>query len=117
MNVIKKANVFLMLAVTGILLLSAGAFAQPTFTTVDPADPTNFNIDLMLQRIRNYFFGFVIVACVLMIIWGAFDMATSGGDETKVQKAKDRIKYASIGLIVGALASVIVSLLRVIIDF
>jgi hypothetical protein len=73
--------------------------------------PTNVSITGMLGRIRGYFFGAVIAACVFMVLWGGFDLATSGGDETKVKNAKNRIMYASIGLIVAALSMGIVSLI------
>ena len=73
--------------------------------------PTNVSITGMLGKIRGYFFGAVIAACVFMVLWGGFDLATSGGDETKVKNAKNRIMYASIGLIVAALSMGIVSLI------
>jgi len=73
--------------------------------------PTNVSITGMLGRIRGYFFGAVIAACVFMVLWGGFDLATSGGDETKVKNARNRIMYASIGLIVAALSMGIVSLI------
>jgi hypothetical protein len=64
----------------------------------------------MLGKVQGYLFGAVIAACVFMVLWGGFDLATSGGDETKVTKAKNRILYASIGLVVAALSMGIVSL-------
>jgi len=73
--------------------------------------PTNVSITGMLGRIRGYFFGAVIAACVFMVLWGAFDMTTSGGDEKKLTSAKNRIMYASIGLVVAALLMGIVSLI------
>lgn len=72
--------------------------------------PTDLNIGAMLGKVQSYLFGAVIAACVFMVLWGGFDLATSGGDETKVTKAKNRILYASIGLVVAALSMGIVSL-------
>ncbi len=116
MNIVERKNLLAILIVN-ISLMPMKIFGGPTFTTVDPADPTNFNIDFMLETVRNYFFGFVIVACVFMILWGGFDLATSGGDETKVTNAKKRVLYATIGLIVAAMSSVIISLVRVMVGF
>jgi len=73
--------------------------------------PTNVSITGMLGKIRGYFFGAIIAACVFMVLWGAFDMVTSGGDEKKLTDAKNRIMYASIGLVVAALSMGIVSLI------
>jgi len=100
--------------VTQFLILPAKILAGPADSISTPvADPKNFNLDAMFSSIRNYFFGFIIVACVFIILWGAFDLATSGGDETKVKDAKNRILYAVVGLIVAAMSSVIISLVRV----
>ena len=43
-----------------------------------------------------------------MIIWGGFKYITSGGAQDKVKGAKDTLLYAIIGLIIVALAQVIV---------
>lgn len=48
------------------------------------------------------------VIAVIMIIFGGFRYMTSGGDATKVTGAKNTILYALIGLIVVALAQIIV---------
>jgi len=45
-----------------------------------------------------------------MIIIGGFKYVTSGGDSTKISSAKSTIFYALIGLVVVALAQVIVRL-------
>lgn len=113
---IKKANSFLALSTVGIILLPSKIFADVDDIKVPVADPDSFDLDAMFQSIRNYFFGFIIITCVFMVLWGGFDLATSGGDETKVSNAKKRVLYATIGLVVAALASVIVSLVRAIIN-
>ena len=73
--------------------------------------PTNVSVTGILGRLRGYFFGAIIAACVFMVLWGAFDLVTSGGDEKKLASGKNRILYASIGLIVAALSMGIVSLI------
>lgn len=45
---------------------------------------------------------------VIMIIFGGFRYMTSGGDATKVSTAKNTILYALIGLILVAVAQIIV---------
>ncbi len=48
------------------------------------------------------------IAAVVVIIFGGFRYITSGGDSTKVGSAKNTILYAIIGLIIVAMAQVIV---------
>lgn len=79
-------------------------------------EPPTVTIEDVLMRIRNYFLGFVIIACVFMILWGAFQYTTSGGDEKKTESAKKTIYYAVIGLIVALLAVGIVGLVRGIVE-
>lgn len=68
------------------------------------------DISAVLERIRNYFLGAVIIASVFMILWGAFQYTTSGGDEKKTTSAKKTIYYACIGLVIAMLAVAIVNL-------
>jgi hypothetical protein len=48
------------------------------------------------------------VAAVIMIIIGGFRYITSSGDSASVNSAKNTILYAIIGLVIVALAQVIV---------
>ena len=48
------------------------------------------------------------IIAVIMIIIGGFKYITSGGDSSKVTSAKNTIIYALIGLVIVALAQVIV---------
>lgn len=54
-------------------------------------------------------FSFVIgIIAVIMIIIGGIRYVTSGGDPTSTKGAKDTIIYALVGLVIAALAQVIV---------
>lgn len=48
------------------------------------------------------------IAAVIMIIIGGFKYITSGGDSSNISSAKNTILYAVVGLIIVALAQVIV---------
>lgn len=61
-----------------------------------------------LTQIINIISIIVGVIAVIMIIYGGFRYMTSGGDATKVGNAKNTILYALIGLIIVALAQIIV---------
>lgn len=93
------------------ILVSAAATTPPSGVP-NVAVPVDLNIELMLGKVRDYFFGAVIVTCVFMMLWGAFDITTASGDETKVTGAKKKMMYAAVGLVIAAMSMVIVSLLR-----
>ncbi len=91
---------------TGANTLQVPAGATPGDCTQITTDQNNFN-DL-LTKIINIMSILVGVVAVIMIIIGGFRYITSGGDTTKVAGAKNTILYGLIGLIIVALAQVIV---------
>lgn len=66
------------------------------------------NFDTTLTTIINLFSIIVGVVAVIMIIAGGFRYVTSGGKEEGVKGAKNTILYALIGLVIVALAQLIV---------
>ncbi len=60
------------------------------------------------QKITNVFSIIVGAAAIIMIIYGGFRYITSGGDSGKVGNAKNTLIYAIVGLIIVALAQLIV---------
>lgn len=74
---------------------------------VCPTNPDG-SIDSLVRTIIDVFSWIVGVVSVIMIIYGGFRYVTSGGDSGKVSSAKNTILYAIIGLIIVALAQVIV---------
>jgi magnesium-transporting ATPase (P-type) len=77
-------------------------------TVVCGADDTTTTFNSILTKIINIFSVIVGVIAVVMIIVGGLKYITSGGDSTKVGGAKNTILYALIGLVIVALAQVIV---------
>lgn len=69
-------------------------------------DESSFN--KTLAKIINIISIIVGVVAVIMIIYGGFRYITSGGTSEKVTTAKNTILYGLIGLIIVALAQVIV---------
>lgn len=113
------------------LAVPVGVAAQPTNVTNDPirgglckgandltiaedtepcerADTATGGFNTLLRRIINIISVIIGVIAVIMIIWGGFKYITSGGAQDKVKSAKDTLLYAIIGLIIVALAQVIV---------
>jgi hypothetical protein len=62
----------------------------------------------LIKSIINILSVLVGAAAVIMIIIGGFRYVTSAGSDTGVQAAKKTILYAIVGLIIVALAQVIV---------
>ena len=65
-------------------------------------------INNLITNIVNIFSVVVGIIAVIMIIIGGFRYITSGGDSGNVTSAKNTIMYAIIGLIIVALAQIIV---------
>lgn len=66
------------------------------------------NVNELVTLIINIFSWVVGVVAVIMIIYGGFQYITAAGDTGKVGNAKNTILYALIGLVIVALAQVIV---------
>ena len=62
----------------------------------------------IVEDIINIFSWIVGVVSVIMVIFGGFRYITSGGDAGKVTSAKNTIVYALVGLVIAALAQVLV---------
>jgi hypothetical protein len=76
-------------------------------TGVTGEDATN-TINDIIATVINIFSFIVGVVSVIMIIIGGFRYITSGGDSNNVTAAKNTILYAIIGLVIVALAQIIV---------
>lgn len=91
--------------------LCAGSNLQftdnPGQCTVAGGDATS-RINDIIHTIVNLLSAVVGVVAVIMIIVGGFRYITSGGNDTSVTSAKNTILYAIIGLVVVALAQLIV---------
>jgi uncharacterized membrane protein len=66
------------------------------------------DLSAIASKIVSIFSIIVGIVAVIMIIFGGFRYITSGGDSSKVGNAKNSLIYALVGLIIVALAQVIV---------
>jgi len=66
-------------------------------------------IDTTIQNIINLLSVAVGIAAVIMLIIGGFRYVTSAGNQETVKAAKNTILYALIGLVIVALAQLIVN--------
>lgn len=102
------------LAATGIQdATCAGANLQvPTATNSGACNTSNTNsasnITKLVTLAINIFSWIIGVVAVFAIIYGGFKYITSGGESAGVTSAKNTILYAIIGLVIVALAQIIV---------
>ena len=61
-----------------------------------------------MNKEKLIFFGAIGVVVLIMVIYGGFEFVTSGGDSAKSAKGRNTVFYALIGLVIVALAQVIV---------
>jgi hypothetical protein len=131
-----KNNIAMLIAGVVLLLASAGvSLAAPALvsaqdqvkdgvctgakdlqltTNPDPgacqanAEAQTGGLNRLITQIINIITVVVGIVAVIMIIVGGFRYITSGGDSNNVGAAKNTILYAIVGLIIVALAQVIV---------
>lgn len=78
-----------------------------TTCTADTAD-NNSGLNKIIRFVINIFSLVVGAISVIMIIYAGFKYITSGGNDSNVTSAKNTIVYALIGLVIVALAQIIV---------
>lgn len=89
--------------------LQQGACLEVGNTTCNSSTDPEEKINSLISDVINIFSIVVGVVSVVMIIIGGFKYITSGGDSGNVTGAKNTIMYAIIGLVIVALAQVIVN--------
>lgn len=72
------------------------------------SDANGSNITSLAKTVVNLFSIIVGAVSIIMIIYGGFRYITSGGDSGRVGNAKNTLIYAIIGLVIVALAQIIV---------
>ncbi len=124
MNIVFSAAARVLLLVAFSLSFLTFSSSQPVFASVKDQVQGGVNdasggsssstpgktLDDTIAEVINILSSAVGVVAVVMIILGGFRYITSGGDSNKVTSAKNTLLYAVIGLVVVALAQVIVRL-------
>lgn len=134
MNMLNKLKLFIVAGLAIFYLLPLSVLAAPapapdctkpaTLNTTDaikcgtnsaagvPQDTkvsAGQKIDTTIQNIINLLSVVVGIAAVIMLIVGGFRYVTSSGNQETVKAAKNTIVYALIGLVIVALAQLIVN--------
>lgn len=77
---------------------------QPGIAITPPAGKGFADLGGFVGNVLVLVFGLGILIVLVMLIWGAFEWITSGGDKEAVGKARNRIINALIGMAVLAIA-------------
>lgn len=89
---------------------ASGAASSPGNLCNDQAGTgSGTTVTTIARKVVNIFSIVVGAISVIMIIYGGFRYITSGGSQERVGSAKNTLIYAIIGLIIVALAQVIVN--------
>jgi len=96
-------------SISNSLCEGVNATGSDCTSTGDTASATS-GIKTIAGNVTKIFTVVVGAISVIMIIYGGFRYITSGGASDKVGAAKNTLIYAIIGLIIVALANVIVSI-------
>ncbi|MCL5069382.1 MAG: pilin [Actinobacteria bacterium] len=62
--------------------------------------PTGSVITPLIENTYTLLISVGIIACLIFILIGGISWASSGGDKTKVEKARKTLTFAIIGLVV-----------------
>lgn len=79
-------------------------FAADNTITITPPDKGFTSLGNFVTNVLTLSFGIAVLVVLVMLIWGAFEWISSGGDKEAVGKARNRIINALIGLAVLAVA-------------
>jgi hypothetical protein len=96
--------------IRGNLCVGVDAAAGTNNCSTDTNGDASTGLTTIAQTITKYFSIIVGAISIIMIIYGGFRYITSGGDSGKVGSAKNTLIYAIVGLIIVALAQLIVRL-------
>ena len=98
-----------------IALLQGGAFS-----TCDPTTGAQCQdsvaVNAMITNMLSWAIGIAGVVAVIFVVIGGISYTTSAGDPNKLQKAKQTILYALIGLAIVGLAEIILGVISSIIN-
>ena len=92
-----------------VIFIISLSFVNPA-TAVAIVDPLNAGtLEVLIGRISTAVAGLVGGIAVIMFIIAGICFLTSAGDPGKIQKAKDFLKYAIIGIVIALIAGPMVN--------
>lgn len=92
-----------------------GTIAPPP--EVAPLGSGEQGINSLLSNLIGLFFAAAALAFIIMFVWGAVQMILSGGDKEAISKARSRITWAIVGIVLMSLSYFIFQLIQDITGF
>jgi len=93
---------------TSVLMLSfasiAFAFHEPGGAVHAPPLVTTGNINKIFDNVINALFTLLLIGAAILLIVAAFEFLTGGGDPEQLGKARSKIIYAAVAIVVALLA-------------
>ena len=98
----KSLSTLILISLVSLFMLPAimpvmAATGTPIISNLD-------EMDSLIQKIVDWFSGFVLIVAVLFILVAAWTFLTAGGNPENVAKARQMLIYALIGIAVAVLA-------------
>lgn len=92
-------------------------FLVPVFAYAQTRQPqtsitTPEKVIALIDKAGGWFYSALVALAVIYIIYAGFKFLTAGGDEKKVEEAKQQLIYAIIALAVAMLATGIVKVMK-----
>lgn len=81
------------------------------FGTIAPPKGSPTDVSVFLGRVINLFILVMALFMLMYMLWGAFDWITSSGEKEKMDKARDKITQAVLGMFVAIVVLTIFNVL------
>ncbi len=111
--------VFLMLSVLAVFALPVmathgGTHVEPEGAGAPVANVPNTAPKLMsiIDTITNWIFAIFTVLTIIFVLLAAFQFVTAGGDAVKVGEARQKLIWASVGIIIALASKGLVPVIR-----
>jgi len=106
----KETILAVLLLIVVLLPAAAPANAILVATNVNSNFSSTATFMGTVENIANFLIAFITILGIIFIVWGAIQYVTSGGDEGAIEKAKNTVVYALVGLFIAAMAYVLENL-------
>lgn len=107
--------VFLMASVLAVLALPVLAVENPPADKSLPTTPiatTGAGLLTLVDIATNWIFAVFTVLTIIFVLLAAFQFVTAGGDAAKVGEARQKLIWASVGIIIALASKGLVPVVR-----
>ena len=97
------------------IILFVGLVMAPLLSIAQGPEPIITHPDQvvgLLSSVLGYIWTIMGIIVVLMLLYAGFKFMTAAGDDTKLQEAKDTVKYSIIGIVIMVLSGGVMALIE-----